>query len=70
MISVKSDQLDLLDFLSIASFVIGYFNYTENVGQSEMQDAINGAIKEIHDHLKIQDDKIDKILEKLGGVNK
>lgn len=56
----------LLDYLTIVGFAIGVANYQENVGQSEMQDAITSAVSSIDTHLKEQDDKINKILERLG----
>lgn len=59
-------QNSLLDYLTIVGFAIGVANYRENVGQSEMQDAITSAVSSIDTHLKEQDDKINKILERLG----
>lgn len=72
MIKSSNEPLDFLDFIGVAGFIIGYLNYAENVGQSDMQGAINDAINVIQDHLEKQDDKIDKLLSliedtKIGG---
>ena len=62
-------QLDFIDILSIASFVIGLQNLNENMTQGDKQDLqeelSNKAdllLREIHSHLESQDDKLDKIL--------
>lgn len=64
---------DFIDALAILSFVIGLANYQENLTQSDKQDlldevnkATENAIKQVHQHLKEQDKKIDLILERLG----
>lgn len=63
--SETNKQLSLLDIIGIVSFVVGVANYNENVDQSSLQEVTDKAIADIHAHLKIQDDKIDKILEVL-----
>lgn len=60
-------QWDALDALGVASFLIGWFNYVENVDQSTMQDAIQDALSDVHEHLREQDDKMDMIIKMLGG---
>lgn len=40
-------------------------NYNENVDQSTLQDTAQNIIEDIHAHLKMQDEKIDLILDKL-----
>ena len=67
-----NNQLDFLDLLNILSFVIGILNYQENLTQSDKQELMNkvdadtqNAIEEIHEHLRIQDSKIDSILKLL-----
>lgn len=65
----RNRELSLLDIISIVSFVIGVANYEENVDQSSLQQVTDKAIAEIHAHLKMQDDKIDKILEILEVPN-
>ena len=59
----------MLDILSIISFVIGVANYEENVSQSEVQDLVQKAVENIHQHLEMQDQKIDKIMEVLKIEN-
>ena len=60
-------QWEALDALSVIIFLIGWFNFFENVDQSTMQDAIQNAVSDIHEHLKEQDKKMDAIIEMLGG---
>lgn len=57
---------NIMDAMAIVSFVIGLANYNENIGQTDLQEVVNGAIDDIHKHLQIQDNKIDMILEMLG----
>ena len=58
-----------MDVLAIASFLIGLKNYGENLDQSKAQDMLNNVLKELHGHLREQDEKIDKIMKHLeiGG---
>lgn len=58
-------EFDLLDSLTVVSFMIGLLNYEENLGQSQMQDMLNDVINTINNHLVLQDKKIDRILELL-----
>lgn len=60
---------NIMDAMAIVSFVIGLANYNENIGQTDLQEVVNGAIDDIHRHLQIQDNKIDMILEMLGRYN-
>lgn len=57
--------LSVLDAIAITSFVIGIANYEENVDQSALNETVSGAVRDIHEHLKMQDEKIDKILATL-----
>ena len=68
----NSGQLDFIDILSIASFVIGLMNLEENLTQSDKQELMeelsNKAdllLSEIHQHLENQDIKLSSILNKL-----
>lgn len=61
------EPLSFLDVIAIVSFVVGLANYSENVGQGQMQQAIRGAVEDIHQHLRIQDSRIDEILSQLKG---
>lgn len=58
----SGQQLSFLDILTIISFIIGVANYSENVDQSQMQDTVNSAVLDVHNHLKDQDEKLSKIL--------
>lgn len=63
----SNNVLEPLDVLAVISFIIGWFNFFENADQSTMQDAIQEAVDDIHKHLLSQDEKIDKIIDMLGG---
>lgn len=56
-----------LDAMAFIGFVIGLANYEENLSQSDVQDMIKAALKDVHEHLGMQDRKIDLILERLEG---
>ena len=58
----ENNQMSFLDLLTVLSFFIGIANYSENVSQGTMQEAIQTAVEEIHSHLKEQDEKINWIL--------
>ena len=55
----------MLDALAMVSFVIGVANYKENVSQSQLKDTAENILKGIHEHLEMQDKKLDEILERL-----
>lgn len=57
----------LADVLGIASFIVGMANYGENLSQRSAQELLDAQTKEIHEHLRMQDEKINLILKKLGG---
>lgn len=62
---------NVLDAIAAISFVIGVANYQENVSQSDVQDLVQNALRDLHNHLEQQDKKIDEILDILkrnGGV--
>lgn len=63
----NNQQLDILDMITIVGFILNIQNYGKNVDQSKMQEAISQAVGDIHNHLQIQDKKIDNILEILKG---
>ena len=58
---------NLLEAVTMVSFIMSLANYSENLDQSSVQDMLNNVVKDIHEHLQQQDDKIDKILELVGG---
>ena len=67
MINLKDgNQFDLLDTLSVLSFLIGVMNLEENLTQGDLQDKTQLILDEIHGHLQEQDEKIDRILEVLN----
>lgn len=55
----------LMDALGIISFIIGVLNYNENIDQSTLQNTAKNIMSDIHNHLRDQDHKIDRILELL-----
>jgi hypothetical protein len=70
----NNGQYDLLDILNILSFLIGILNYNENLTQGDKQELMQKfdtqtqvLLKEIHEHLDAQDQKIERILEQLEG---
>lgn len=69
-------EITFLDLVSLISFCVGLQNLELNITQEDMDaqtkqldEHVNGEIKkalaEIHDHLSIQDRKINAILEVL-----
>lgn len=67
------NDIEFLDILSIIGFVIGLKNYSESLTQRDKQDLVYDLnqktdilLKDIHEHLRQQDEKIDKILNKLN----
>lgn len=61
-----SNQFDFLDMLGVLSFLIGMMNLDENLTQGDLADKAQLILDEIHGHLQAQDEKIDKILRRLG----
>lgn len=57
--------LSVLDAIAITSFIVGLANYEENVDQSALNETVSSAVSDIHDHLKVQDEKLNKILRML-----
>lgn len=64
---MNGKQYDLLDAITMVSFIIGLLNYGENVDQTMVNDTVQSAVNDIHDHLSEQDEKITKILQLLEG---
>ena len=78
--SGANGELTAIDILSVLSFVIGLKNLDLNVDQNDMDaqtreidkranELVRNAIAEIHKHLEMQDEKINKILEVLKIEN-
>ena len=59
---------NLLDSLALVGFVIGLANYDENVSQSQVQELVNTALTDIHNHLQEQDIKLQSIEQKLDQI--
>ena len=60
-----SGQLELLDVLTIISFCIQMQNQNKIFSIHDVQSDNDRVLNDIHQHLKIQDDKIDQILSLL-----
>ena len=69
-------EFTFLDYLTIASFLIGLENLELNITQEDMDrqtadldarvnDKLEKALADIHSHLQIQDKKLDDILRRL-----
>lgn len=74
--SGENGELTFLDTLAIASFLIGMQNLDLNLAQEdldnqtkELDKSLREVVDDIHKHLKVQDEKIDMILEKLYDKN-
>ena len=59
-----------LDAISIASFIIGLQNLDMNISQEDLQQIAGGfdkrlekSIQDIHEHLSVQDKKLNLIME-------
>lgn len=61
----ESGQLELLDVLTIISFCIQMQNQNKIFSIHDIQSDNDRVLDEIHQHLKIQDEKIDQILSLL-----
>lgn len=51
--------------MAVTSFLLGMANYNENISQNQLQETAKSVIKNIHNHLQEQDDKIDYIISLL-----
>ena len=74
--SGANGQWTFLDVLSLVNFMIGLQNLDMNIDQNDMQDLqrafntkIENTVREIHEHLEIQDAKLDEILRRLKDDN-
>ena len=70
------NQLEFLDLLSIASFVIALQNLDMNITQEDMAETterldrgLRTEVDEIHKHIEEQDRKLDEILSRLESTN-
>lgn len=67
MRDTNGEPLGLLDIITIVGFMINIQNYGKNVDQSKLQEVMNQAVSDIHEHLQEQDEKIESILKMLKG---
>ena len=70
----ENRQLSFLDLLNILSFLIGLENLESNLTQNDKADFQKSLsenaerlLTEIHAHLEEQDEKIEKIMNRLEG---
>ena len=66
-------QFDFLDIITLLGFVISVENLKENLSQNDKQDLQNDLsekaeriLNEIHTHLQDQDEKLNRIMERLN----
>ena len=62
---VDNRKFNIFDAMTVVGFLIGLANYEENITQSDLQDMMKCMLKNVHEHLEEQDNKIDNILELL-----
>lgn len=62
---VDNRKSNIFDAMTVVGFLIGLANYDENITQSDLQDMMKCMLKDVHEHLEEQDNKIDNILELL-----
>lgn len=69
---MNNKQIDMLDLISIMSFVIALMNLDENITQSDIQEAaqkfdlsLHETLEDIHRHLSVQDEKLNAIIRML-----
>lgn len=62
---MNGKQYDLLDAVSMVSFILAVLNYGENLDQSAVDDIVHDAVDEIHEHLAAQDRKINAMAKLL-----
>ena len=58
-------QLEVLDILTIVSFVLQVQNQGRIIDLADVQDEVNRAVEEIHAHLEAQDAKLNEIMERM-----
>lgn len=60
---MDSTEFELLDLLTVLSFIMQVQNQSKLFGINDIQQDNNRVAEEIHQHLRQQDEKINKILE-------
>lgn len=71
----KNGELTLLDLISIVSFCVSLQNLELNLDEQdldrqtqELDKSLKGVVDDIHNHLSVQDAKLNLILNKLEGI--
>lgn len=62
-----NEEFELLDLITVLSFILQVQNQSKLFGISDIQEDNNRVAEEIHQHLRQQDEKINKILELIGN---
>lgn len=62
-----NEEFELLDLLTVLSFIMQVQNQSKLFGINDIQEDNNRVAEEIHQHLRQQDEKINKILELIGN---
>ena len=57
-----NENIEFLDILAIVSFVLQLQNQKYIISIQDVQKEVDRAIGEIHEHLEMQDKKLDKLL--------
>lgn len=60
-----NEEFELLDLLTVLSFIMQVQNQSKLFGISDIQEDNNRIAEEIHQHLQQQDEKINEIWEVL-----
>ena len=75
--SGSNGEWTFLDIISLIGFCVGLQNLDLNISQEnldnqtqELDRRLREVVDDIHQHLKTQDDKIDRVLEEMYGKNK
>ena len=66
MTNGENSKFELLDILTIVSFVMQLQNQSKLFDLHDIQNDNERVAEDIHRHLKMQDEKINKILDRLG----
>ena len=71
------NEYSFIDLINIVSFCVGLQNLDLNISQEnldnqtqELDGRLRESVADIHEHLRKQDAKIDKIIEVLNDENK
>ena len=62
---MDNKQFEFLDVITILSFALQVENQSKVIGLTDIQNEINAAVSDIHEHLKMQDMKLELLLERM-----